>query len=358
MKANRLEKALETYEDVLWFMRTLMRAQGKDVSSIPVSTALRTALENGHRADDICMALIQRSSKKSLDDPNDVFKLLCDCATDFADWVHGSRRIFYVSKTLTDMLLETELPEFVPKDVKFVAPSFAIALESPVTTSKGIVHDFIMFSSSVRTSEEYGALLSLRSYFKEYDSYQRKSPAEKEKMQKAMMKNPHAREKYRQQFVRDYDKLGFKGFTILCDDDVPFNDILNEPHPEIEDREILFKIGMGLNLYLQSARKGDKEVRTRVEANPTERGKTIVHGAELFEVSVSEAFTRPSQHSEGHSGNEVRPHFRRGFWRRPKGFGQDPTALATEWVRPTWVRKDKIAEGVQPVGAFQKTDKV
>jgi hypothetical protein len=106
LKVNRLEKALECYEDILWFLRTLMRSHGKDASSLPVSTSLRTALENGDRADDICMALMQRSNKRSTDDPNDLYRLLCDCASDLADWVHGSRRIYYISKAITDILLE------------------------------------------------------------------------------------------------------------------------------------------------------------------------------------------------------------------------------------------------------------
>ncbi len=50
---------------------------------------------------------------------------------------------------------------------------------------------------------------------------------------------------------------------------------------------------------------------------------------------------------------EVSAHFRTGFFRRPKGQGQNPEALKSEWVRPCIVRRDRLAEGALPVGAIQ-----
>jgi hypothetical protein len=51
------------------------------------------------------------------------------------------------------------------------------------------------------------------------------------------------------------------------------------------------------------------------------------------------------------ASREVRAHYRRGYWRRAPGSGNDPNAPKCIHVRPTLVRSDRLPQGAAPQGA-------
>ena len=357
---NRIEKALEVYEDTLWYLRQIWTVARKDLTQLPEPTALREKLSKGEPAKPLIDSLtkvIEGHDSSSSD--GQILQIVWQSAIDIADWVENSKRIFHLSKSLTEMLIETDLPEFTPDEVKFVAPVFAIKLEEPIITSTGRAHDFLVFINVQTGDEDQAVMVSIRSYHPTFDDYRRVSPGERKRVEELARTSPRRFRRHWPKIKKVFDHSDYTGFTYFCPNTLSYNVVLDRDivtSVEVEDREVLFRIAFGLNLYLQSSRKGDIESRTVNRPKKSDRGCSVMNGADLFELNVSRSFSRSKpEDSEANSGSEVRPHFRRGHWRRPKGYGQDPEALATEWVRPTWVRRDKIEEGVQPVGSLQKT---
>ncbi len=346
--ADRLENILNEHEDALWLVRLGVKSNGGDVSHVPEPHTLRKALVERNMA-----ASMQICS--DLFDAGDQYKFAFDNASDLADWYFHSKRIFSISGALCEMLLATDLPDFSAEGMKWVSQAFVIRLEKPITSSAGRKHDFILCSYCPNTKA-----LSIRSYPKEYEDYEPFDEREKQRAEKdAQNRNPGFM-KFLDKFTRKAQSRFVTGYTCFLFDTKSCRESIFESAPadERDDWEMIFQLALGTNLYLQSAREHDGEKVTKIQhpvnSKPNKK-RRITTGAELFELSTSTAFSSQSNgtHSDQETGGGVRPHFRRGYWRRPSGFGNDPTAFATIWVRPTWVRKDKIKEGENPIGSQQ-----
>ncbi len=321
---------------------------GGDLTKVPEPPALRQALltRNLGASMQLCSDLF---------DAGPAYKFGYDCASDLADWCIHSKKVFSISASLGEMLLATDLPDFTAEGIKFVAQAFIVRLETPIKSSTGREHDFILCSYCPNS----GAL-SIRSYPKTYESYKPFDEATKTRVEKDQRNRNPGFQRFLDQFTHKTRSRFVVGYTCILTSTTSIKDAILQAAPpnEKDDWEIIFQLALGMNLYLQSAREKDREKFTELsDRNPVLADrKPIIHGAQLFELSVSTAFTRSgseqSSNDEDQPGS-VRPHFRRGYWRRPSGSGNDPTAFATIWVRPTWVRKDKIEKGEAPVGSLQ-----
>jgi hypothetical protein len=343
---QRLEKILSEYEDVLWLLRLLGRSAGEDMSRIPEPQTLRKALEEGDlRASmQVCHNLLMAGPE---------YKFAFDNGSDLADWCSQSKRIFSISDTLCGMLLATDLPDFSAEGMKWVSQAFVVQLANPISSSNGRNHDFILCSYSPNTKS-----LSIRSYPADYEDYQPFSEQEKLQVERdARNQNPGFM-RFVERFMKKTKSRSVTGYTcfLLSTKSCKENILRDAPADEREDWEILFQLALGVNLYLQSARGNDAEKVTRIRNRGPNRKCHITDGANLFELSTSAALSSKSNGlcSGDETKGDVRPHFRRGYWRRPSGSGSDPTAFATIWVRPTWVRKDKIEDGESPTGSLQR----
>jgi hypothetical protein len=346
---DRLENILNEYEDALWLLRLAVKTGGNNISNVPEPHTLRKALVEWNMAASMQIC-------NDLFDAGDEYRFGFDNASDLADWYFHSKRIFRISSVLSEMLLATDLPDFSAEGMKWISQAFVIQLEKPVTSSAGRKHDFILCSYCPNTKA-----LSIRSYPKDYEDYQPFGEREKQRVERdAQNKNPGFRN-FLDKFTRKTRSRFVTGYTCFLLDTKSCKESIFESAPaeEREDWEIIFQLALGVNLYLQSARQSDSDVEkvTKIQ-NPhpiAGERKRITTGAELFELSISSTFSSKSEGppSTKDSGGSVRPHFRRGYWRRPSGFGNDPTAFATIWVRPTWVRKDRIQEGESPTGSLQ-----
>ena len=346
--AERLENILNEYEDALWLLRLAVKSGGEDISQIPEPSSLRKALVERNMA-----ASMQICS--DLFDAGEEYKFAFDNASDLADWYFHSKRIFSISGALCEMLLATDLPDFSAEGMKWVSQAFVIQLEKPVTSSVCRKHDFILCSYSPNTKA-----LSIRSYPKEYEDYEPLGEREKQRVEKDAENHNPGFMKFVDKFSKKAKPRFVTGYTTFLFDTKSCRESILEgaPADEHEDWEMIFQLALGINLYLQSAREHDVEKVTKIQHPVTSKPnkkRQITTGAGLFELSTSTAFSSQSNgtHSDQETKGSVRPHFRRGYWRRPSGFGNDPTAFATIWVRPTWVRKDKIKEGENPIGSQQ-----
>ena len=346
---HRLENILAEYEDLLWFLRLLMVKNGDRVNHIPQPELLRKAL-----AERDAKASMQICS--DLFDAGDGFKFSFDCASDLADWCTHSKRIFSLSDGLCQMLMQTELPDFSAEHLKFVSQAYIIRLQKPIICKNGRVHDFILCSYSPATR-----LLSVRSYPISYEEYRALTPEKKCLVEKDARRGNERFEEFSEKQTRNSKKRLVIGYSCFLSDKKTLRQAILEtvPPDEKEEWELLLQLALGVNLYLQTARGDDTAVVHQVGHPVTKNGrpKPITGGTQLFELATSSAFVAPKESHGGGSDakpeGSVRPHFRRGYWRRPSGSGNDPDAPAIIWVRPTWVRMDKILEGVQPVGTSQ-----
>jgi hypothetical protein len=82
--------------------------------------------------------------------------------------------------------------------------------------------------------------------------------------------------------------------------------------------------------------------------------RSITDGARICTVSSSYVLSQAEQAVIGRREQtgtyQVRPHFRRGHFRRRPGHGHDPAAPRVVWVRPTLVRADRLPPGGIPGG--------
>jgi len=272
-------------------------------------------------------------------------------------WVFGSRRVYSASPSLVDMMLETNLPAFTFREMKFVADGFCIHLEEPKVWGGSSFDTILVGVDSNKGQLLFQALPCSYRDYRPYDDHRRKQ------VEKHLYKQPEKFDKDIRKRDRAAEQLSSIGFAIETGDLSAHisEDFLRQiDDGQLQDYHIeIFQLALGLNLYLQTARlPEDTEHVTRAHhPNVLPKGtrKPFTGGTELFSLGTSTAFSRhcPSKGSDHEATGAVRPHFRRGFWRRPKGLGNDPTATATIWVRPTWVHQDKIAVGEKPVGSHQ-----
>ncbi len=348
---DRLENILAEYEDFTWLSRLVAQTQGQDISKLPRPETLRRALNarDFKTTMEVCHSLF---------DAGDSYKSPFHVASDLADWCAHSQRVYHISAHLSELLRATRLPDFVLGSVKFVASAFVVSLEKAVTSASGRVHDFIICTYS----DDPVPSLTVRSYPQGYDAYQPLSSDKKRLVEKDAGKGHPRFAEFCQKMIRQAESrfvVGYSVYSLGGQDSIIDMVSRSAPADEKDDWELIYKLALGTNLYLQSARSGDVEKVSEVRIPKSDKRQPvpIVNGAKLFELAISS----PSA-SYGHSDrNEqpsysIGPHFREGYWRRPSGYGHDPEAEYTMWFRPTWVRKDKIAAGEKPIGSFRSVE--
>jgi len=357
MQVERLEKLLQVIEDVTWVIRTEMQHSGFSGYTMPDSTRLRVALQS--RDEDEVMSVLREYVVDPGFDPHNESRGMLMRLLSLVDWVFESQRVYRVSPALAQMLLDTELPTFTPESVRWVAPAFAVLLEEPVVSASGFAHDCMVMSQAARMADlrpefadQHASILSIQSYGSGFDAYERISTRDRTLFERSCRQRHQRVYKMHEKFKRRADQCDTRGFIMNARNNLPYNRVVEQQHGDTPDWTLIFQLCMGLNLYLQSARSSDREVQSTVTVHGTERGPGLGNGAVLFDLSVGEAL-RPRHvgYTVRDGSRTIRPHFRKGFWRRPRGYGNDPDAPQTEWVRPTWVHKERIAQGEQPIGS-------
>lgn len=358
-----LENILAEMEDFTWIANTVhaIYPSGDPLYGFfPEHNTFRDAIL--HNDSETAKKVTKQITEVAARDSGFNFQL--DVALDISNWYFASQRVFTVSESLQEMLLGTNLPEFHLDQMNFVAESFAISLEQPIRLSDGGNYNLIIVRASERHHEGV-PMLSVRAYEQSYEVYQPITDAKKRIVIRDAKKGSPRVKKFVDKQVKNSKKKRVTGFVV----EIGSHNVLEvlktiAVEHELEDWTKLYQLVLGLNLYLQTARlPEDTEHITRFhhpKVIPKDAREPFTNGTEIFSLGTSQAFSRhhPSEDDEHESVGSVRPHFRRGFWRRPKGLGNDPTATATIWVRPTWVHQDRINAGEKPVGSNQTVQNV
>lgn len=355
-----MEMLLRYIEDYLWFMCitpfNYVHGKNSENGHLPEPGELRKAFhDNNLRKARGVYNLLTEWKGHAYEYIN---SNLSTYAANLGDWYFNSKRIFAVSENLADLLMETELPDFFPDETAFVADVFAIQLQKPIELEPGMFFDLIIVTRNI---DNLG--LSVTAYPSALNGYE---PLTQEQKKSILRKRDRQQPGFVDQF-NDFVDVGSSvygnpcGFTLAKQEGQTYKqtielEIGRKFGPEmVQMCSKIFQIALGLNLYIQTKKtSAETEVVTKLPRLASERGRDIGSDVDLFTLSSSYMMNRNSgSNVENSDGDGVRPHFRRGFWRRPKGSGHDDAVKATEWVRPTWVRLDKILKGERPIGSHQ-----
>jgi hypothetical protein len=125
----------------------------------------------------------------------------------------------------------------------------------------------------------------------------------------------------------------------------------------------------GVCFYLQTLPSGSPHKSTwqTPQARGSKNLRAVTDEASICEVVSSqsikpedlEMLERQSMQDEDEDDprrprGEIRPGFRRGYWRRRPGYGRDPTARKVVRVKWVMVNENKLAPGTIPIGVSSK----
>ncbi len=306
-----------------------------------------------------------------------------------ASWTQHSRRIFTLTPDLQILLDATSLEGVTFNDVELPFQTFAIALPQPLIDTVGNKHDFIVVSNQYLNKGDPVRTLIIQLINSSFGQYVPLTEEEKRRIRKAeAQKNLPKIRGYYNRYKSRFEKIFPCGSGFGC----RYEEIQNAPVLEIAQKifdkmlqdETRDKVSLGevdtpfercskeLNvwhsatrtvvgfcLYLKSLPNNSPHRKPWQKPEPIASvTRPITADAEVCEVESQFALTAEERvafsEPEGQptrSFGEKCCHFRRGFWCRPHGLGNDPTAKKTEHRRPTIVRKDKLRPGELPRGA-------
>jgi hypothetical protein len=122
----------------------------------------------------------------------------------------------------------------------------------------------------------------------------------------------------------------------------------------------IFRIVLGLCLHLDLGHESDRaKSKTFVlREHFTHDEKAVTDGADICSVQLEHELSEDERsihtlfREKGVTGamKEIGSHFRGGYWRRPPGYGSDPTATKSVRVRWTIVNQRRLPSGALPAG--------
>jgi len=326
------------------------------------------------------------------------------------NWTRHSRRVFSLSSDLQAMLAMTSLDNVKWSDVSWPYESFAVELEDPITDADGRSYRLLMVETW--PTAEYGydqkVIYPMATDPQPlFDRFVRGKLHEHLRARRwhklaSMIQREHARP------IKDVfgpsvpivaDAHGsvttdvgqvmlehmrsMPGAVVLDhaptaqDDlgaDLPAGQLRvliidrgdEEPDKKVEKAwdfgNICAQIMAGVCLYLTSLPPGSShrsEWKRRTSSTPDPKAissEALVCALQsIHRLDVNERTALRQHQASGRPTYELSSHYRRGHWRRPPGSGDDPTALRTIWVRPAWVRMDRLAFGELPGGNLTQT---
>ncbi len=345
---TRLEGLLFKLEDYLFHLRVCLYNEPAVFKHLPKSSALREALLTGDHEKMIAVAdQLFDAEEAAADDHKVSIHFVWHYFCNIVDWLRYSQRVYAPSTALVNLLQHTDLPDFPPDEIKFMANSFAVHLPESVTLpGKVRRHDFLLL-----TKEEDSRELIVTSFPACYGRYVPFTNAEKDRYSRTTLRARLNAAKRMQKHLEHGNgpENEIFSYTLNPEPGDTYKGLIDRmPEEDQPELEFLYKVMIGLNLYLQSNRKRDTEERILVPAERHARGNAITNNTQLFRLETSRIVPARPSDGDGGSGIQMPYHFRNAHWRRPKGSGHDPDAVRSEWVTWTWVREDRKGEGAHP----------
>lgn len=303
-------------------------------------------------------------------------------------WARNSRRVFHVTAEVSELLRRTSVEGLKWKEIHFPFDSFAMTLEKPLVDDVGRVFTGIHFTMCLWRGKK---TFLRRLWPRELEAYQALSAVQRQRLKDLLETNPKklSDEVFRLNKLVARIPSMLAAYIVEEVDDATIEETATDLrvapmrgnclrtaadgtreviYEDLDEGHILEKsfmlnvdrLAIGLAMYLQTLPSRSPH---QSEWRPTPRmslvdGKAITDEAQICTVSCSHRLTREERVYLGIEGErqertacELRAHFRRGHWRRPPGYGHLPEAPKIVWVRPTLVRRDRVAPGSLPGGS-------
>lgn len=293
-------------------------------------------------------------------------------------WTSCSRRVYHLDSDLQTLLSLTSVDDVKWQDLSWPFESFVLSLDSPLVgmprdDGVPVYFDTIMVTKSYyRPPTEPGVQietaqvimldnrLEQRQALSRFDRDRAEELLRKGRINDAL-KHLTDKKRYRSVYSESF-RLDFSRMSDLR---------LGETSSQLQEIgavrggkaslgawDAAARIIGGLCLYLQSLPSKSPHVSSWQPLepgikNPDPRaistGAEVCHVSSVYRLTAEEREVVEQIGKRGHY--ELCAHFRTGHWRRRPGTGNDPAAPKVVHVRPTLVRRDRLAEGQLPGGS-------
>ncbi len=293
-----------------------------------------------------------------------------------AAWTAFSRVAYHLTPQLQVCLELTPLDNLYWKDVPWPFTAFAILLDRPLPTAHGDMCDIL--------------LVSRRAYYWETGDRQL---VEFRMIPRAVGMAPRLDRHEARRWVKlqqrgRWDELYEVSHEFAerlshadieqevgvysCHPDLPITEVMEgasrrygvgSDYTEIETIDLstspmgmAIRVAVGLSLYLSMLPPKSPHLQYEQEEGSRDQVKPITSGADVCKVLSNFRLSDEAIESLGGESalrpfHEVKPHWRRGHFRRPPGQGKNPHAKRTIWIHPYYVRRDRLADDAQVGGS-------
>ena len=273
-------------------------------------------------------------------------------------WCRHSRRVFHLDKDLQTLLSMTDLGEITWKDVTWPFPSFAVTFEEPLQIGND-AYQTLLASQSPEGVEPLDQRMNFWVIDAKTTEYKCLTEADRQRITKSTHAGKQLSEADIIRVIDSKRKIhSFSAQTIATQSD-RIMDTFQQSHqdgrPELGAAA---RIVVGLCLYLSTLPPGSKHQSEWSALAKSARldPRAVTNTSQVCNISSAHTLSREERTvfgdiQSGRQTTEMMAHFRRGYWRRPPGQGNNPEAPRIVHVRPTLVRSDRLPEGSLVGGA-------
>jgi hypothetical protein len=318
----------------------------------------------------------------------------CAIPTALFAWNHCSRRVFHLDHNLQTLLSATSMDGVFWNEIKWPFQSFVIELSDPLADSNGKLYDYIIVGEIGKICNVFknkeGRIVSVVLLPQELENYK---PLNKKKIERI----------FKREIREDMIKLVLKwqrlaldykeSFAFLFSDNPKNSLAVNKPYeesakyfnehfrpkglrklaeqvgiemPPIEDEYSSYSLFdkakhliASVCLFLETL-----PPKKTIETNQIEKRKKdeinvglpcVSIAEEIFQLQSESILSRETQETvaeiiRSRSSRDVRPHWRRGHWRRIWGSKENVSAPRI-WIRPCLVNKEKLPPNSVPLAS-------
>lgn len=280
----------------------------------------------------------------------------------FYEWCRSSRRVFRISDGIKEMFDNTDTSTLFLSEVPIPLRSFVIELETPLVWNGNTVRTaIVMFPdehidarSNIAPETVHVHLLVEEVIKAQLDKKQLKRGLRQKKRAKVFTVSRGFRGVTPDPKMLTWMSTGWRmpaGWT-----EQPFTYYCEKNEQRYGERVKLgnemLRLAFQLCVYLASMKPGERSAALpqRHYKIPFVDRRAATTVAELFEVHSEHLVHRENTSGDVivREGSQKRAHWRRGYYRRRSGEGNNPEAKKCIWVRPTLVNAHRLARGSVP----------
>ncbi|MES2623579.1 MAG: hypothetical protein V4576_04215 [Patescibacteria group bacterium] len=204
--------------------------------------------------------------------------------SNIAGWHVLSQRIYRVSDTLMQNLLNTDIPHGPAEEISFVSDSFVIQLETPLhIEGLGHVHDFLFCEFDENIGD-----LSITSYPGKYDHYHSFTLRDRKRFTNSSDSSKKSSVHWMCRHVGWNKPQNDLTHHIIVPGAASYEEIALQCFSGADSTELitLLKIVIGLNVAIKNGMIAGAERPISFIPPKTTRGKSVLVGTEVFELNA------------------------------------------------------------------------